>query len=195
MGLGKSYAKAGADVVTFATEQKDVSTDQLLTSSHLVSEIHAGESYEYSEDKDQTMNHVYDIQITTPNTAKWAHFAFEFDVEAETDWYFYENPNIIAAGTAVTPLNHNRNSTNSAGLIIKIITNSTIGDANGDTAVAAATILRHGVAGAGKKVGGYGGTEHGWVLKENEDYLIRFIATAAGHVSWHLDWHEHADIA
>lgn len=191
----KSYAKAGADVVTFATEQKDAASDVLETIDHQVSEIHDGDSYEYSEVKDQTVNHVYDIQITTPNTTKWAHFTFEFDVEAETDWYFYENPNIILAGTAVTPLNHDRNSTSSAGLIVKVITNVTIGNANADTAVVAAITLRHGIAGAGKKIGGFGGTKHGWILKQNEDYCIRFIASAGGFVSFHLDWHEHTNIA
>jgi len=193
--MSKSYTKDGANVVTFATEQKDHATDLLETIDHQVSEIHDGDSYEYSEVKDQTEAHVYDIQITTPNTTKWAHFTFEFDVESETDWYFYENPNIILAGTAITPLNHCRNCGRSAGLVVKVITNTTIGNANADTAVAAATILRHGIAGAGKKIGGFGGTEHGWVLKQNEDYLIRWIATAAGYVSFHLDWHEHTNIA
>lgn len=193
--MGKEYRKATANVVTFATEQKDAASDILEVIDHQFSEVHDGESYEYSEVKDQTVNHVYDIQITTPNTTKWAHFAFEFDTESETDWYFYENVNIILAGTAVTLLNHERNSTNSSGLTVKVITNTTTGNANADTAVAAATILRHGIAGAGKKIGGYGGTRHEWVLKQNEDYCIRFIASSAGYIAFHLDWHEHTNIA
>lgn len=195
MPTSKSYAKDGANVVTFATEQKDDATDQVVTIAYDHHQIHEGDSYEYTEIKDQTQDHVYDIQITTPNTTKWSHFTFEFDVEAETDWYFYENVNIILAGTAVTLLNHNRSSSNTSGLTIKAITNTTIGNANADTAVAAATTLMHGIAGAGKKVGGMGGSRHEWLLKQNEDYCIRFIATAAGFVSWHLDWYEHTSIA
>lgn len=195
MPPSKSYAKDGANVVTFATEQKDVATDDLATIAYEHHEIHCGDSYGYSEVKDQTQNHVYDIQITTPNTTKWIHMTGTFDVESETDWYFYENVNIILAGTAVTPLNHDRNSTNSSGLIIKVITNTTTGNANADTAVAAATILLHGIAGAGKKVGGQGGQRNEFILKQNEDYCLRFIATTAGYVSFRLTWYEHANIA
>jgi len=195
VATSKRYAKDTADVVTFATEQKDDATDALATIEYEHSKIHCGDSYEYSEVKDQTQDHVYDLQITTPNTTKWAHFTFEFDVEAETDWYFYENVAIALAGTAVTPLNHDRNSSNSAGLVVKVITNTTTANANLDTTVAAATTLAHGIAEAGKKVGGQGASRHEWILKQNEDYCIRWIATAAGHVSWHLDWYELTSIA
>lgn len=195
MGLGKSYAKAGAAVVTFATEQKDDATDQVVTIDYDHHKIHEGDSYGYSEVEDQTQNHVYDIQITTPDTTKWIHITGTFDVESETDWYFYENVNIILAGTAVTPLNHNRNSSNSAGLVLKVITNTTIGNANADTTVAAATTLLHGIAGAGKKVGGQGGQRMEFILKQNEDYCLRFIASTAGYVSFRLTWYELTRIA
>ena len=195
MPPSKSYAKDGANVVTFATEHKDDATDEVVTIEYEHHEIHEGDSYEYTEIKDQTQDHVYDIQITTPNTTKWAHLTFEFYVEAETDWYFYENVTIATPGTAVTPLNHDRNSTNSAGLVVKVITNTTTANANSDTTVAAATTLMHGTSGAGKKVGGEGASRHEWILKQNEDYCIRWIATTAGRVNWHLDWYEHTNIA
>jgi hypothetical protein len=117
----------------------------------------------------------------------------EFDTESETDWYFYEDVTINVAGTEVTPVNHNRNSTNTSGLTVKVITNTTTANANADTAVAAATTLMHGIAGAGKKVGGQGGARNEFILKQNEDYSLRFIATAAGYVSFHLDWYEHTN--
>lgn len=195
MPPSKSYAKDGANVVTFATEQKDAASDQLITIPCCAAKIHAGDSYGYWEVVDQTESHVYDIQITTPNTTKWAHFTFEFEVESETEWYFYENPNIILAGTAVTLLNHERNSTNSAGLTVKVITNTSTANANADTAVAAATTLMHGIAGSGKKVEGRVANGHEIILKQNEDYCLRLIATAAGHVTFHLDWREHTNIA
>ena len=189
--MGKLYDKTGAHVSTIATDHLDEITDALTCIEYEHHEIHEGESYEYSEVRDQTIDHVWDIQITTPNTTKWAHFTFEFDSEKETDWYFYENPVIVLAGTAVTPLNHNRNSTNTTGLVIKTITNTTTGNANADTTVAAATLLMHGISGDGKKAGGQGGSRHEWILDQNQDYVLRFIATAAGYVNYHLDWYEH----
>lgn len=192
--MEKFYDKTGADVVTLAGNHTEGYTDAIKTIAYEHNEIHRGSSYEYTEVRDQTIDHVYDIQITTPNTTKWAHFTFEFDSEKEIDWYFYENVNIILAGTGVTLLNHDRNSTNTSGLTAKVITNTTTGNANADTAVAAATTLMHGVSGDGKKVGGQGGSRHEWILKQNEDYCIRFIATAAGYVSFHLDWYEHTNL-
>lgn len=190
----KSYTKTGADVVTFATEHKDNATDDVVAIEFEHHEIHEGESYGYAEAVDQTIAHVYDIQITTPNTTKWAHFTYNFEVENETDWYFYENVNIILAGAAITPLNRDRNSSNDSILTIKVITNTTTGNANADTAVAGATILAHGITGD-KKTGGEANGRHEIILKQNEDYSLRFIATVAGWVSFHLDWYEHTNIA
>lgn len=191
MATEKLYTRATADVVTLANENIDTRTRALKVIDYEHNEIHSGDSYEYSEVRDQTQDHVYDIQITTPNTTKWVHMTIEFDTESETDWYFYENVTINVAGTATVPVNHDRNSTNTSGLTVKVITNTTTANANSDTAVAGATTLMHGISGAGKKQGGQGGARHEFVLKQNEDYSLRFIATAAGYVNFHLDWYEH----
>ena len=190
--MGKVYRRDTANVITPATENVDPYTNTLKVMEYEHFEIHAGDSYGYSETVDQTVAHVYDIQITTPNTTKWAHFTYNFEVENETDWYFYENVNIILAGAAVTPPNRDRNSTNTADLILKVITNISTATANADTAVAAATILSHGITGD-KKVGGEANGRHEIILKQNEDYSLRFIATVAGWVTFHLDWYEHVN--
>lgn len=190
--MGKDYTRATANVVTPATENSDSYTTAFRVMEYEHHEIHAGDSYSYMEAVDQTINHVYDIQITTPNTTKWAHFTFNFSVENETDWYFYENVTINLAGTTVTLLNADRNSTNTAGLTIKVITNTTTANANADTAVAGATTVAHGITGD-KKAGGDVNGRHEIILKQNEDYSIRFIATVAGWVSFHLDWYEHTN--
>ena len=156
-------------------------------------EIHGGDGHAYIEVIDQTENHVYDIQMTTGASTKWKHLVFYFDTEAETEWYLYENVTISTPGTATTPRNHNRNVADNTTLTIKVITNTTTANANADTAVASATILAHGIAGAGKKIGGEGTTRQEWILKQSEDYTLRFIATAAGFVSFHLDWYEHTE--
>ncbi|GAG91798.1 unnamed protein product, partial [marine sediment metagenome] len=70
------------------------------------------------------------------------------------------------------------------------ITNTNVANANADTAVAGATVIAEGIAGLGKKVGGQTGAGHEWMLARNEDYCLRFRATVAGFISYHLDWYE-----
>ncbi len=153
--------------------------------------IHSGNSYEYTTYRDQTVNHVWDIQITTPGGIKMPHFTYEFDAESETLWHFYENVNIILPGTAYVPRNHNRSSDKTSDVTMAYITNTNIGNANADTAVAGATVIAEGIAGSGKKIGGQGASRHEFVLKANEDYCFRWIASSAGWISWHFDWYEH----
>ena len=193
MATFKMYTRATADVVTPATENTDSTTYAFSTIDYVHREVHQGSAYGHVDVQDQTIDHVYDIQITTPNTTKWAHLTFDFNVEKETLYYFYENVAIVTAGTAITPLNRNRNSTNTSGLTLAGITNTTLDNANLDTTVAGATIIEHGIVGAGKKEGGEGSTRHEYILKQNEDYCLRLIATAAGYVNYHIDWYEHTN--
>ena len=189
----KRFARATAEVVTPASENTDTKTHALSVIDYVHKKVHEGHSYGHTGTQDQTVDHVYDIQITTPNTTAWAHLTFNFNVEKETTFYFYENVAIATAGTAITALNRDRNSTNESGVTLAGITNTTLANANLDTTVAAATIIEHGIIGATKKEGGEGSTRHEYVLKQNEDYCLRFIATVAGYVNYHIDWYDHTN--
>lgn len=169
----------------------DESTRAITTIEYEHHEIHGGSHFECINVVDLAINNVRDIQITTPNTTKWAHLIFTFDTEAETDWYLYENVTINTPGTGVTPFNNDRNSANTSDLTVAVIDNTSTANANADTAVAAATELMHGIAGAGKKSGGGETRAQEIILKQNEDYTLRFIATAAGYVDYNLQWYEH----
>lgn len=176
---------------TYQVARLDPSTHAFEMLTHEIAEINDGRMYEVHSVRDQTVNHVWDIQMTAPAIGREIHLMKMFEVEAETEWYFYENVNIILAGTAVTPINRNRNSINVSDLIVATITNTSVANANADTAVAGATVLDNGILGAGKKVGGDFWGNHKWILKKGEDYCLRFIATAGGFVNYKLDWHEH----
>ena len=178
---------------TYQVARLDSSTHAIKTIAYEHSEIHGGSSYEYTGYKDQTVNHVWDIQLSVGGSSKVPHLTFEFDVESATLWHFYEDVNIILAGTTYTPPNHLRSTDKTTNLTVAYITNTTLGNANADTAVAGATTLSEGIAGSGKKVGGQDGSRHEWILNQNMDYCFRWIATAAGYVSWHLDWYDHND--
>ncbi len=154
-------------------------------------QIHEGSHFVYSEMVTLPMNNVLDIQITTPNTTEWAHITAEFEVEAETEWWVYENVTINVPGAAGDEFNLNRNSAQANTTQLAIITNANIANANADTAVAGATMLFHGIAGAGKKVGGQSGQRQELILEQNQDYTIRFEATAAGYIVFQIRWYEH----
>jgi len=156
-------------------------------------EIHAGSHYEVVDAVDLAINNVRDIQITTPNTTKWAHFVFSLHCENETEWYLYENVTINTAGTSVTPKNNNRNSTNTSGLTVATIDNTSVANANADTAVAGATEIEHGIVAAKRQSTGAAERTREIILKQNEDYTLRIIATAAGFTSYDLEWYEHTN--
>lgn len=158
-------------------------------------EIHGGNAFSHREVVDLTLNAVRDIQITTPAGLKNPHFTFEFSAEDEVEWWLYENVSIVQAGTAWTPVNHRRTSSKTSGLNCASIDNTSISNANSDTAVAGATTLAHGRVGTGGFFGGGGSAaaRDEWILKPSEDYCIRFLALGAGYISYHLDWYEHTD--
>ena len=168
----------------------DDMTSALNTISYEHHEIHGGSHYHLDEVQDLSINEVYDIQITTPDTSKHAHLVFQLSSEAETEWWLYENVTINTAGTSENIQNNNRNSSNTSGLVVKGILNSSLANANSDTAVAGATLLHHGIIGAGRNAGDFTrGSEI--ILKQNEDYTIRFEAKAAGYTDYNFEWYEH----
>lgn len=169
----------------------DEATGAIISIDYEHHEIHKGDHFTCGEVVDLPMNSVLDIQITTPNTTEWAHMTAEFDVEAATEWWVYENVTINVAGVAAFEWNNNRNSLHVNTTQIAAITNADIANANADTAIAGATLLYHGMAGAGKKIGGQGGSRQEIILEQNQDYTIRFEAGAAGFVDYLLRWYEY----
>lgn len=156
-------------------------------------EIHSGRTFIVNEAFDLAINNVIDIRITTPNTTRWAHFVLNFDTESEYEWWWYETAVISVAGTAYTPRNLNRNSSNVAGVAADIITNTSLALANADTDVTGATILMHGYSGSGKTEGGQGGVREEFILKQNTIYDFRGVANAAGWIHGNMSWYEHVD--
>jgi hypothetical protein len=105
-------------------------------------------------------------------------------------WEIYENVTISTAGTPENVRNNDRNSANTSSLIIKGISNTSTANANADTAIAGATLIETGIIGSGKS-GGSNIREREIILKQNEDYTIRFTATVAGYVNYCFNWYEH----
>lgn len=170
----------------------DASTAALMTVDYEHHEIHSGSHYFIQDVQDLAINAVIDVQFTTPNTAKWSHFVFRLECESETEWYIYEGATISAAGSSVTPINNNRNSSNTSGNTIAIQSNSSLANANADTDVSGATELAHGIIGAGRDSGIRGRAQE-IILKQNTIYCMRAVANAAGYVDFTMEWYEHTD--
>ena len=179
---------------SFQPLRLDKATNSLQTIDYSHHEIHAGSHFFIADVVDLSVNNVYDMVFTTPDTAKWIHFTFEVDAEAETEWYIYEGAVETSAGAAVTAYNNNRNSATATGAVIKAQTNTSLVNANADTDVSGATALEHGIIGAGKS-GGNDKRENELTLKQNTKYCFRAIATAAGYIDFVAQWYEHTDIA
>jgi len=172
----------------------DAATNALLAVNYDHHEIHEGKHFFIEDVQDIAINNVLDIQWTTPNTTEWANFAFELNCEAETEWFIYEGVNIILAGTAMTAINNNRNSANTSNAVIKSIANTSVANANLDTAVAGATELAHGIVGAGQN-GGIINRDDEIIFKQNTNYCLRAVANAAGYTNFRMSWYEHTNIA
>lgn len=173
----------------------DLTTRVLETISYPHHETHGGSNYDVTETVDLVQDNTRDIQITTPAGAKLGHFVLDWWTAAETEWWFWENVTIAQAGATITPRNHRRDAADDSIMTVKYIDNTTLTNANIDTETGSATLLSHGITGAGKKIGGTSETREEWILAPSEDYLIRWDATAAGLVSYHIDWYEHTDKA
>lgn len=170
----------------------DLSTDAPICISYPHYEIHNGDHYDLKDVVDLANGAVRDIQITTPDSEKWAHIVFDFFSENECEWFLYRNVTIELAGSAANVQNLHHNSAKTSDLVIKHIDNSSVANANADTAVAGATVIQHGITGTGQRSGGYSHALE-FILKQNEDYALRFIASAAGYVDYHFDWYEHTN--
>ncbi len=187
------------DGTNFAKVRIDKSTDTLQSISYQHHELHGGSDYDITEVFDLPADDVLDIQISTPAGTKLAHFTIDFFTEKSVEWWLYENVVINTPGTGITPKNHRRDAGDNSILTVAYIINTSIANANSDTAIVGATQLPHGKTGeAGAKKesgsGGGGDSREEWVLLPDTDYSLRFFDLGdSGFVAVHLDWYEHTD--
>jgi|GEM_PF-1359086 hypothetical protein len=168
--------------------KQDGSTHSLCTIDYEHCEVHSGSHYETRINKDMPNGGTFGIAFTTPNTTKWPHMIFAVDVELEADIILYENVTSWTGGTAITPLNSNRNSGNTSGITDMVF----------DPTMTLGTpiTLGHSVIGSGKKVGGMGRSAEEFVLKQNTTYYFlasNQVAGSANECNFNLTWYEHTD--
>ncbi len=125
------------------------------------------------------------VRITAPNTATRIHLIVFVSGDGGFLFEFYEDPSINAAGAALTEYNNERNSANAA-------TATTFEDTTTEAPNNDGTLLDASYSGGEKKrVSGDIGSRDEWVLKQNEDYLVKVTADADNtKITVILKWYE-----
>lgn len=182
------YARSSATILKPVAF--DVSTHALTVMDYEHHEIHGGSHYFLADYVTLGDGDVADFCVKTPDSPKWAHLLFGVQTTGEVEINVYEGVTNSGGGATITPMNNNRNSDNTSGLLIK--SNCSI------TALGtkiSGQIL--GVAGTPVTTGG-GNTkrEDELILKRNTDYLIRMESgSATNNVSYRASWYEHTNKA
>ena len=178
----------------YDTFAQDASTEAATTIEYEHHEIHAGSHYFVQCYYDLAEDNVLDFTWQIPDSAKWIHWTWEIDTEAEFLWQVYEN--VVATNAlanTITPFNSNRNSTNTSATIMKNEIQTNLAAANADTNVTGGTLIGCGISGAGKKASGTAERHHEVIMDRAKLYCLRGTATAAGYVNFDMHWYEHED--
>lgn len=110
--------------------------------------------------------------VRTPNTALRFHTKINVETDTGTLLEFFENPTITLDGVALTAFNNERNSAKTCSL--NFFRDPTVG-ADG-TRIQVARVA----PGREKKIGGTARSAAEWILKQNEEYLVKATVDANG---------------
>jgi len=128
------------------------------------------------------------VRITAPDTTVRIHFMGVVSADAAALVELYEDPTILAAGNALTEQNNNRNSAN-------VATATTFEDTTTQAPNNDGTLLFAGrIGGTGLAQTRFAGNvadREEWILKQNEDYLVKVTVDADNtEVAIVLTWYE-----
>lgn len=166
-------------------------TNAIVTVNHVHHEIHEGEHYLVQEGI-QLNNASKEYLIVTPNTTKWAHIVIAIEGSQDTSASLVETTT-KTGGTAMAEINLNRNSANTASVVVT----HTPGGAAGTPTTLFSCQFGNATSPGGR--GGNGGAINGrqeFMLKQNESYLLTVTALSANvnNICVVISWYEHTSI-
>lgn len=169
------------------TPKIDNATSSLITIDYAHHEVHSGSHFFICGNSTLGSGDTLDFQITTGDTTRWVHITYSYENTQNLTMQVYEGANVTANGTAVTPINNNRNSTK-VSTISRIQTNGTV--------TSAGTLLysySSGVAGnANSSRSGANERSNELILKQNTTYRFRFLSGGSGNIfAYCAEWYEH----
>ena len=135
-------------------------------------EIHAGDHYFFSGHEVEADTGTIEFIIVTPDTTKWAHMTFVIIGTEKLEVDVYEGASGISGGASVTPINNNRNSSNTSGLTVTKDPTSITGDGTLIDSYSVGSTGPFGQIGTAKR-------DKEIILKQNETYLFRITSNAA----------------
>jgi len=167
----------------------DSSTHALTTIDVPHHEIHDGSHYFVAGYDELGSAGTATFHVTTPDTTKWAHMTFVIESQLLSTVQIYEGATYAGGGSAVSPINSDRNSSNTSGLTIR----------RDGTASVNGTMIdswKGGAAAVANKPGAVGNADrqNELILKQNTTYRYLVISGAASNtVSFSGRWYEHTN--
>ena len=162
----------------------DAATHGVNTLAYEHHEIHNGSHFFISNYTTLGNGATIDFGVQTPDSTKFSHMTFEVEGSQQIIAVLYEVSDYDADGTAITPVNNNRNSP----------TTSTLGVRSDPTVNTAGNQLYAQSKGA-NRVAGFVTRNRELVLRRNTKYLFRVTngATNDNVVSYNAEWYEHTN--
>lgn len=175
---------------TYRSPRVSSATHSTIIDEFEHSKIHDGDHYfyyDYDNDVDTASPKYY--RLTTPNTTLWINIAsMVLYSEGVGTWELFENPTVNAAGTTATTFNSDRNSSKTSSLVV----------AYDPTSTADGTRIKIWRTGSGttapSRVGSDAGRGGEIILKQNEDYFLKFTPDADNaKTKLEIEWYEHTN--
>ena len=188
--MGNLFARYGSSPEQGMGDiRADASTLSLNCMDYEHHEIHAGSHYYIQGFLELADLATYYVKMVTPVTTRWSHFVFAIKSTGICATYLDEAATGgVAGGSAITPLNNNRNSTRTSGMVFT----SGVTTATGYT-----TRLENdkwGADGFKETIGGGSGRSDELVLKQGTTYLRSFISGADDNIiQFKASWYEHTN--
>jgi len=179
------YGAGNGDVDDIAL---DASTNQPIVMATEHHEIHEGDHYYIQGYLELADEATYYVKLVTPNTTTWAHFIFDIKSTGICTTTFDEGATGgMADGSAVTPINNNRNSTNTSAMVLT-------GGVTANTGYALRLENdKWGANGFKESIGGGSGRSDELILKQNTVYCRGFISGADNNIiQFKASWYEHS---
>jgi hypothetical protein len=158
-------------------------------------EVHEGFFYTASLTTSDLDDNPLNISFTTPNTTQWAHMIVGASTSAAARLELREAPaGGAAGGTALAPLNRDRNSSNTSSLISTHGANAnelTQGASAGTGGTVLGTVN---IADGKNNLGGRTRASQEFILRANTTYAVRLTgAVNLTIATLEIDWYEHTN--
>jgi hypothetical protein len=180
------------NIAALPPAQTDTTTGAFKTIDYPHAEIHSGDAYYLSYTATVADGSDIEIRFSSANTTKWPHVIFNISGTSETDVDLYETTSLThVSGNALTPVNRNRNSSETSGMTF---CHTPAGSGDGTKIDGVIFGLDTGGGATRRLAGGSASSRSELILKQNTAYLLRVTSGTDGNrISINFDWYEHVN--